>query len=383
MAGSSVPLTKGASGLHSHGVSPLLPLVAAFLFSGPVQAAGRACPFNTPEGEIKRGSPECAALQKMAGQFSRLADAAGFAPGQLEFNPEVDPSTHFNAFYSAGTHNITVVRGFVSCSLRLKEAAPLILAHEIGHAVQDREGIREERVDWISRSASPEAKKAVSRRYESQADIIGGDLLTRVGLKVDAGLTTAAIFKDCIDFTADISLGSHPAPNARVVEALHDAALRQRELAARLPKSIRPFDAPGDPGAVAPDHNGYTLSPGRYQPRIPLEALNAQGRMTKGLLTNNDIPLPDQQLKLSNHTVTIVPGVVWRPPYTLMNVYSPDEVVAALTHAKFPDKVEFREIVSAGVAYIVKYRLWELLPGQVTVSDPAMKAPPKAEAKRD
>ncbi|MDD5302146.1 MAG: M48 family metalloprotease [Elusimicrobia bacterium] len=362
-------------------MSPLLPLAAVFIFSGPVQAAGRACQFNTEARDIERGSPECAALKKMAGQFSRLAAAAGFEPGQLEFNYEVVPSTYFNAFYRPMDHNVTVFRGFVTCALKHEAAAPMVLAHEIGHAVQDREGLHEERTDWILRTASPEAAKAVSRRYESQADIIGGDLLAKIGLKVDAGLTTAAIFKDCIGNAAFISPGSHPAPNARVVEALHDAAQRQRELAERLPKTIRPFDAPGDPGDVAQNHNGYTLAPGRYKPRVPLEALNAQGRMTKGLLTNNDVPLPDQQLKLSDHTVTIVPGVVWRPPYTLMNCYSPDEVIAALTHARFPDKVDFREIVSTGVAYIVKYRLWELLPGQVTVSDPAMMPSPKAAAK--
>lgn len=364
-------------------MSPLLPLVAAFLLTGPVQAAGLGCPYNTEEGEIELRSPECAMLRKMAGQFSRLAAAAGFTPDELQFNHEVVPSSDFNAFYVGETHDVTVFRGFVACALKHEAAGPLILAHEIGHAVQDREGIREAREDWKMRAASPEAAKAVSRRYESQADIIGGDLLTKAGIKVDAGLTTAAIFKDCIGYEAFLSPGSHPAPNARVVEALHGAAERQRELSGRLPRTIRPFEAPGDPGAVPgpAERNGYGLAPGRYQPRVPLEALNAQGKLTKGLLTNGDVPLPDQRLKLSNHTVTIVPGVVWRPPYTLMNAYSPDEVVAALTHGRFPHITDFKAMVAAGIGYIVENRLWELLPGQVTVSDPAMKAPPKAAGK--
>jgi len=86
-------------------------------------------------------------LRKMAGQFSRLTAAAGFAPGELQFNHSVVPSSNFNAFHMDKTHDVTVFRGFVTCALKHEAVGPLMLAHEIGHAVQYREGIWEERED--------------------------------------------------------------------------------------------------------------------------------------------------------------------------------------------------------------------------------------------
>jgi hypothetical protein len=288
--------------------------------------------------------------------------------------------------------------GFVACAAAHPKVGPAVLAHEIGHAVQDREK--------ISRKAFLLGRKAKDRRFESQADRIAVDLLDRAGYDIDAAAADEEIKTACVGSQAPEfrSKSTHPGDDTRAAEALRAQLARQRAIAAALPGKIAGFGAAAGPGAVpagtpapiAPPPppsdllpapaplvagRGFALAPDRYRPSVALSQFNSQGivKHEKGLAGLPDVPNPEA-LTAKNRKVELAPGVTWSIPRRILANFTPDEIVAAVTRAKFPSLTDLKSSAEAGLNYIVSNQYWNLLPGKVTVKKSATAAAPVPES---
>ena len=73
-----------------------------------------------------------------ASEADRLRRAAGFAPEALGYAISLDTAT-VNAFYWPHTKGVVFTRGYLSAGYA-PAATRMIQAHEIGHAIQERDG---------------------------------------------------------------------------------------------------------------------------------------------------------------------------------------------------------------------------------------------------
>lgn len=251
-----------------------LPLAAALLCALVSAAAALPCavPLKAAPGRpaqpFESSSPACLAVKTLTRDFARIRVTAGFTADQLELSVKPDTST-VNAFYVPGGVQMTLA--FVNKTDITHEGRLMVIAHEIGHAVQDREGTiawknepvvefngtRERGIPWLK---SPEHLVYLerSRKVEAHADAIGQELLQRAGYSTDLFGKGSASFFGCrtlADF--ERSPRTHPVDAQRYLNtAMTNGALaaeRARKAASgRFASS--PMPAPFVPAAKITDY---------------------------------------------------------------------------------------------------------------------------------
>lgn len=107
--------------------------------------------------------------------FHRLRIAAGFTMEELRLSPLAPEAGTANAVYATrgDVHGIALNRSMVMCA-DIRTAVVSVLAHEISHAVQHREGL-----------LTPATHLGCPKEIEAQADHLGRLLAVRAGFAVE------------------------------------------------------------------------------------------------------------------------------------------------------------------------------------------------------
>lgn len=287
------------------GMTPRHGLTAvAFLFLAlPVLAAPAPedCPFKYIPKEkdaewLVPPKAECDFLTSLEADVAKLAAAAGFAKTQAALSRFAPVEPHFNAYADAG--EVIVNDKFVKRLIRNRPAALWVLAHEVGHLVQYRDGEGAKRDEVWKSTGEGKAWNDFNRIFESQADRIAGELMARAGYPVrDAAAVEAALGGD--DFALR-SEHTHPANGIRWLEALKqqqklevDQHLAARQAVSRRARALMSRPAFDRDASVREDNDNRTpmewgasaraapyAYPKKYAAGAKLEEFNAQGRLT-------------------------------------------------------------------------------------------------------
>lgn len=282
-------------------MAPRFVLAALLLASAQAGRAQSACPFYYFEEKpgtdpLPVMTPEdCKFLKSLEEPFAKLSAAAGLKNTKLEKAVFVEPD--WNAYAMPGGW-VVVNDKFVRDLRREPLVAVAVLAHEIGHVTQERDGETKKRDElWLSTGAG-QAWNDYNRKFESQADRIAGELLSLAGYPNDA-LSRFAKVLGGSDFRLS-SEHTHPASGIRWLEALkqqdelslqrHNESLQVMRKRTRALMSRPAYDR--DPDARA---DGDNRSPrewaatdpaaAKYRDRKPFavpvnaEALDTQGRV--------------------------------------------------------------------------------------------------------
>lgn len=273
-------------------------------------AAAEPCRVPAVDGQnnpvaLEDVHPTCLAASAQLRRFEKLRAAAGFGPAQLVYYVEVGAAEgDDNGYYwnKRVAFNDAYLKMYPSPSMVFLAT----LAHEIGHAVQDRDGD----LEWRNRAREAgKAEEAASRtrRLEAHADSIGIELLIRAGYPPDvfvkgreARFTCAAIAKP-----ADKNPGvddTHPdhrhrwlnslLATPRVVEEL--TARRREELARLSGASAAALEAAftgAAPRAEAAVALPPVTGPRLYKPHFKKEDFDDHGRLLPGRLASSDLRL--------------------------------------------------------------------------------------------
>lgn len=274
---------------------PRLPLLlAAAAFLAPPLLAGPQDPGAPVECSLKFFDPEatnfapapsaavCAALESYVGPYKKLLKAADFAEDSIPLWGRIRSDD--NAAFYTSAKVVMVNTGTISLHPKPDAAMLFVLAHELGHAVQERGG----ELAWRYASGlSEEEGKRRSRVTEGQADAIATDLLTRAGLG-GARMTMKGVedFFSCADIqNLELKGVSHPAPKDRFLQQLKQGSL------AKSPHA--PLDDSGLAAAFDQARKRADLAdsapkagPRVYRPPLGLDDFDAYGRpKTQGLRT--------------------------------------------------------------------------------------------------
>ena len=284
-----------------------IPLLAALLLAAPLGAAAGNCPVPMTDGPgepalpFDAASPACRAAVALIPDFDKLRAAAGFKAVDLSFSVDPD-AVSANAYYL--TKGVWIGTAYLIDPRYKRAALVATLAHEIGHAVQDRDG----QVAWSNApgeaysarggdtdseefTASPEGQEylARSRRLEAHADSIGQELMLRAGYPADMFLRGHAQDSGCqgLEGLRD-KVRSHPAPTQRFVNAaMTGGALangRARKTALELSTSLG--GGPAREAWTAP------VEPSPYRPAASLEDYEDRGRMKPGRRAAETLRVP-------------------------------------------------------------------------------------------
>ncbi|MEK7857705.1 MAG: hypothetical protein AAB320_01065 [Elusimicrobiota bacterium] len=287
---------------------PLTPGAALLLclWALPLRAASapEACPFKAHSPD---GSPHpiedrlCGRLKAFERHIKRLTAAASFGAKELSyFQPlTADPASAINAWYHPSAHSLEVSWAFLEAFEGDAPAAIDTLAHEIGHAVQDREGA----FDWDEEGKPEEEVLQRSRVIEAQADAIGTELLSRAGYPASTSQASNEQFFDCTVIRGDKdAVGkNHPAPTQRWLnslkgkEHLASGTLRVGRIESRLNETLGRSEtgaAAVFDGAAA--RSGETpaflpMGADSFKPKAGLNDFDAHGRLLPGRMASADL----------------------------------------------------------------------------------------------
>jgi hypothetical protein len=229
----------------------------------------------------------CESLKSYLEPYSRLTKAADFTVPDVPLWGRVDPAE--NAFYYNSVKVVMINTGTMAKHPRPTEGMLFALAHEIGHAVQERGG----ELAWGYQPglAGKESDRR-SRVIEGQADHIAAELLAKAGL----GGTRAAAegvqqFFTCARIQDEgAKARTHPTSKDRFLAPLKQASLMAPPPALDEAGLAAAFDLArrrGDGTASVTVEGG----PRVYKPSLGLEDFDAYGRpKTEGLRTK-EVPL--------------------------------------------------------------------------------------------
>lgn len=249
-------------------------------------------------------TPTCRSATALLPDFARLRETAGFGPDDLRFAVDAG-ERKANASYLEKVVTISVP--FLKDETMGLNARLMAIAHEIGHAVQDRDKLidwrNEPRTAFVQRArnlnpvpafeGSPEEAEfmARSRRLEAHADAIGQELLLAAGYTADVFARGEAEFFGCHGVeTLEGDGRTHPVDAQRYINSnLTGGALANERARAALKNQTdfagRP--APGDAVAAA-----ATLKP--FKPNASLHDYDDDGRVLPGrrIAQILQVPLP-------------------------------------------------------------------------------------------
>ncbi len=272
-----------------------VPLLAAVCLSAPASAAVPCAvrswaPDNTvSDSAFEASSPVCAAAMELLPDVERLRRAAGFDETSLAYLIHLEDTA--NAYYQSG--KIGINAGYLTSS-HARVARLASIAHEVGHAVQDKTG----KFLWANEPKTAHASRAGAgafedspayaeyrarwRRLEAQADLIGQELLAAAGY--DPRLLRAG--REAVGCGTEEGFGistgdTHPADAQRYVNAAIAGEVAARERARReaegLAGRMRTAAVPGDPLAAARAEPVRT-----YSPSVRVEDIDDNGRLKPG-----------------------------------------------------------------------------------------------------
>ncbi len=160
----------------------MMRLAALFIVIAAIPASAENCPvpmhlaptvIKIPP-PLNAEDPACVNAVSLVPHFQRLAAFAGFAPGQLTLSILVG-SGEENARY--WLNSITLDDSYLRRHPREAPVFLVTISHEIGHAVQERDGDRA----WVDQETRAGRYLSASRRAEAHADAIGQRLLLLAG----------------------------------------------------------------------------------------------------------------------------------------------------------------------------------------------------------
>jgi hypothetical protein len=287
---------------------PLLLLVSLALAPA-ARAADCPVPMVNPAGAsvpLDEASPFGRDASGLVGDFEKLRHAAGFGPGTLLFG--VNDSSEVNAFY-VQPGRVLVNTGFLAAPNLKRNARLMALAHEIGHAVQDRDGD----MGWKNApfqafyarggreadfASSPEGAEYYrrNRQFEAHADSIGQELLDRAGygagvfaggsIDLAGGCQTAASLRE--------SPTTHPLYADRqigqAVRQAMQASARARGASDNLSAALA---APTRSAGLVPSAGPVPASaPRPYVPAAKIGDYDGNGRIQPGRLAAESLRIP-------------------------------------------------------------------------------------------
>ncbi len=247
-------------------------------------------------------SPECRAVMGLQAPFKKLRDRAGFDERSLRLLIVADQSrnaifTRYAPPPSPGFVGLYI--GFLQDTTSSHTGKVMILAHEIGHAVQDQRPEQAERLRrWAqmfkrnpgatSLATLPEDERqewlAFNRRYEAQADGIAQQLLAESGYPVVTGRAGAENYFGC---TNPAVASTHPAPRQRVVNAAFGQELIARH-ALENAENVR-FDGAGVRRGLGGPIRAARPGPQTFTPLAQLSDYDTQGMLLPGRLASSDL----------------------------------------------------------------------------------------------
>lgn len=252
---------------------------------------------------LASASPSCRAALELLPDFEKLRAAAGFEPDKLAL--WIDSSVQVNASYTP--EKILLTTAFLKDASRGRDARVMAIAHEIGHAVQDRQGLiawRNEPAFAFARrvaderprpeligSGSEEEKEFLvrSRRLEAQADTNGQELMVRAGYQITSFTEGTADYFGCQNPMMS-SESSHPAGAQRFVNSVvTGGAIANERARAALRRQADEF------GTASAADVSVPVQP--YVPRTNIDDFNDQGQLLPGRLATarRGVPSPSEE----------------------------------------------------------------------------------------
>lgn len=258
------------------------------------------CPLR-----IARDHPRCERLERLEKIFLRLRGTAGLSEQELGFRRQVVAKNESNAWYYPDSRQVAVSAGFIDRDGAHADVTAGVMAHEIAHAVQHRDGDRAWGLEKGSDGPEYERRRRV---LEAHADTVGVELLNLAGYPSGTMRRGDERFLGCASIAVvEPSVNTHPAPHQRWAnhhraQELLDrrqvpegklAALHNR-LADRDPLSLDKLftgaNARTDAGVAVTGH-----AP-RYTPSIARTAFDDQGVFRAGRMEaaqlNRRVPAP-------------------------------------------------------------------------------------------
>ncbi|TBR24524.1 hypothetical protein EPO15_03885 [bacterium] len=263
-----------------------------FLSTGAL-AAEEACPFlfyhPARERYTDAPSPEvCDSMRSYVPAFNKLLAAADFSEADIQLYGSIDPDD--NAFYYLRA--VYLNTGTIAAHPTSDAAMLYTLAHELGHAVQDRGG----ELAWKKDAPyGSEEWKTRSRKVEGQADHIAADLLEKAGLGgVKTALKGVEEGYSCPSIAAGgRGVGTHPSNGDRFLLQLKKATLTGAGAAA-VKDAAAAFDGAGRraPSSVPAPVPADRPSGAVFRPRLGLDDFDAYGRPKNQGLRTAAVPTP-------------------------------------------------------------------------------------------
>ena len=328
----------------------LLPL--AWLLAGAAAAAGVGpnsglCPYNPEPAAWTADGPECAVFSLIEERFHRLAAAGGFGSGELRLLPGAQHAGLYEARYYDKSRGIAFSRDFIACHRSKPRGIAAIIAHELGHAVQHREGRLAANLE-LQGSESKAAAAIVNRKLEAEADAIGDELLRRAGY--DETMADFVVNLNACSGTPDkrsFESFTHPSDAFRWLEGVRDRERgRQAEAEAKTRGQAGAEGSRFDERTLAREYlgedrepeagvqrtvylpSGFSVRAGtfRTEPEARWENRDRLGRAWSDVrLSERGIPSPFDEP--GQKSVILPDGSLWMIP-PAYRAYSPAEIIA-------------------------------------------------------
>lgn len=216
---------------------------------------------------LHNSSPSCRSARDLQPDFDKLVAAAGFRPGDLTLWID-SAGQEVNAVYLPG--KVLLTTAFLKDEVRGRDARVMAIAHEIAHAIQDRDKL----IEWRGRPGD-EGFLARSRRIEAHADAIGQELMVRAGYAADAFTSGTGDYFGCQSRQLREDSATHPTPAQRFVNNSIIAGTEANSRArAALARHAREF---GEASAQAPEP---PVQP--FTPSARITDFNDQGQLMPG-----------------------------------------------------------------------------------------------------